>query len=150
MANILISENRQFTEQLKIAHSTQANLIRTLLEEREVKDKIIELLQIECQKRCNEKLELQQKLDDSEDEKLELQQKLDDSEDEKLELQQRLEDSEDEKFELQQEVNVLKEQKFELQQEVDSLKDRNFELLQLANPCSPDCLSIEDSFWEED
>ncbi|MEG4802430.1 hypothetical protein QUB63_15110 [Microcoleus sp. ARI1-B5] len=107
MANILISENRQLTEQLKIAHSTQANLIRILLEEIEAKDKTIELLQIENQQKCNEKFELQQKLDDSEHEKLELQYK------------------------------------------VDSLEDRNLELQQLANPCSPDCLSIEDSFYEK-
>jgi predicted nuclease with TOPRIM domain len=121
MANILISENRQLIEQLEIALSTQANLYRILLEKMEAKDKTIELLQIENQQKCNEKLELQQKLDDSEDEKLELQQKLDDSEDEKLELQQK----------------------------IDSLEDENFELRQRVDPYSPDCLSIEDSLDEE-
>ena len=54
---------------------------------------------------------------------------------ENLELQQKLDDSEDEKL--------------ELQYKVDSLEDRNLELRQLANPCSPDCLSIEDYFDEE-
>lgn len=54
---------------------------------------------------------------------------------ENLELQQKLDDSEDEKL--------------ELQYKVDSLEDRNLELRQLANPYSPDCLSIEDSFDEE-
>ena len=121
MANILLSENRQLIEQLEIALSTQANLYRILLEKMEAKDKTIELLQIENQQKCNEKLELQQKLDDSEDEKLELQQKLDDSEDEKLELQHK----------------------------IDSLEDENRELRQRVDPFSPDCLSIEDSFDEE-
>jgi chromosome segregation ATPase len=135
MANIQISENRQLIEQLEIALSTQANLYRILLEKMEAKDKTIELLQIENQQKCNEKLELQQKLDDSEDEKLELQQKLDDSEDEKLELQQKLDDSEDEKL--------------ELQHKIDSLEDENLELRQRVDPFSPDCLSIEDSSDEE-
>jgi len=85
MANIQIAENRPLSELLEIALSTQANLNRILLEKIEAKDKTIELLQIENQQKCNEKLELQEKLDDSEDEKLELQEKLDDSEDEKLE-----------------------------------------------------------------
>jgi predicted nuclease with TOPRIM domain len=121
MANIQIAENRQLSELLEIALSTQANLNRMLLEKIEAKDKTIELLQIENQQKCNEKLELQQKLDDSEDEKLELQQKLDDSEDEKLELQQK----------------------------IDSLEDENLELRQRVDPFSPDGLSIEDSFEEE-
>jgi chromosome segregation ATPase len=121
MANILISENRQLIEQLEIALSTQANLYRILLEKMEAKDKTIELLQIENQQKCNEKLELQQKLDDSEDEKLELQQKLDDSEDKKLELQHK----------------------------IDSLEDQNRELRQRVDPFSADGLSIEDSFYEE-
>lgn len=90
MANILISENRQLIEQLEIALSTQANLYRILLEKMEAKDKTIELLQIENQQKCNEKLEQQQKLDDSEDEKLELQHKINSLEDENLELRQRV------------------------------------------------------------
>ena len=90
MANIQIAENRQLSELLEIALSTQANLNPILLEKIEAKDKTIELLQIENQQKCNEKLELQQKLDDSEDEKLELQQKIDSLEDENLELRQRV------------------------------------------------------------
>ena len=121
MANIQIAENRPLSELLEIALSTQANLNRILLEKIEAKDKTIELLQIENQQKCNEKLELQQKLDDSEDEKLELQEKLDNSEDEKLELQHK----------------------------IDSLEDENLELRQRVDPYSPDCLSIEDSFDEE-
>ena len=121
MANIQIAENRQLIEQLEIALSTQANLYRILLEKIEAKDKTIELLQIENLQKCNEKLELQQKLDDSEQEKLELQEKLDNSEDEKLELQHK----------------------------IDSLEDENRELRQRVDPFSPDGLSIEDSFEEE-
>ncbi|MEG4351004.1 hypothetical protein QUA74_14790 [Microcoleus sp. LAD1_D3] len=90
MANIQIAENRQLSELLEKALSTQANLNRILLEKIEAKDKTIELLQIENQQKCNEKLELQQKLDDSEDEKLELQHKIDSLEDENLELRQRV------------------------------------------------------------
>ena len=90
MANIQIAENRPLSELLEIALSTQANLYRILLEKLEAKDKTIELLQMENQQKCNEKLELQQKLDDSEDEKLELQQKIDSLEDENLELRQRV------------------------------------------------------------
>ena len=41
MANILISENRQLIEQLEIAHSTQENLYRILLEEKEAQDETI-------------------------------------------------------------------------------------------------------------
>jgi predicted nuclease with TOPRIM domain len=121
MANIQISENRQLSELFEIALSTIANSKRILLEKIEAKDKTIELLQMENQQKCNEKLELQQKLDDSEDEKLELQQKLDDSEDEKLALQHK----------------------------IDSLEDENRELRQRVDPFSPDCLSIEDSFDEQ-
>jgi len=90
MANIQIAENRQLIEQLEIALSTQANLYRILLEKIEAKDKTIELLQIENQQKCKENLELQQKLDDSEDEKLELQHKIDSLEDENRELRQRV------------------------------------------------------------
>lgn len=90
MANIQIAENRQLSELLEIALSTQANLNRILLEKIEAKDKTIELLQIENQQKCNEKLELQEKLDDSEEEKLELQHKIDLLEDENRELRQRV------------------------------------------------------------
>ena len=90
MANIQIAENRQLSELVEIALSTQANLYRILLEKIEAKDKTIELLQMENQQKCNEKFELQHKLDDSEDEKLELQQKIDSLEDENLELRQRV------------------------------------------------------------
>jgi predicted RNase H-like nuclease (RuvC/YqgF family) len=90
MANILISENRQLTEQLKIAHSTQANLICTLIEEIEAKENIIELLQIQNQQKCNENLELQQERDDLQDANQELQQEVDSLKDENLELRQRV------------------------------------------------------------
>lgn len=90
MVNIQIAENRPLSELLEIALSTQANLNRILLEKIEAKDKTIELLQNENQQKCNEKLELQQKLDDSEDEKLELQHKIDSLEDENRELRQRV------------------------------------------------------------
>ena len=90
MANIQISENRQLSELFEIALSTIANSKRILLEKIEAKDKTIELLQMENQQKCTEKLELQQKLDDSEDEKLELQHKIDSLEDENLELRQRV------------------------------------------------------------
>ncbi|MFM9267842.1 hypothetical protein [Tychonema sp. BBK16] len=97
MANIQISENRQLSEQLEIALSTQANLNRILLEKMEAKDTIIELLQIEVQQikgkltyLANENLEMQQERDDLQDENLELQQEVDSLKDENLELRQRV------------------------------------------------------------
>ena len=54
-----------------------------------------------------------------------------------------------EKLELEQERDNLQEENFELRQEIDSLKNENNELRQLANPYSPDGLSIEDSFHDE-
>lgn len=54
-----------------------------------------------------------------------------------------------EKLALKQERDNLQDENFELRQEVDSLKDENLELRQLANPYSPDGLSIEDSFHDE-
>lgn len=54
-----------------------------------------------------------------------------------------------EKLELQEVRDNLQDENLELRQEVDSLKDENLELRQLANPYSPDGLSIEDSLDEE-
>ncbi|MEG3894058.1 MULTISPECIES: hypothetical protein [unclassified Microcoleus] len=54
-----------------------------------------------------------------------------------------------ENLELQQERDELQDENLELQQKVDSLEDRNLELRQRVDPCSPDGLSIEDSFDDE-
>lgn len=61
MANILISENRQLIEQLEIALSTQANLYRILLEE---KDETIEEQRQELEAKDEKIEEQRQELDD--------------------------------------------------------------------------------------
>ncbi len=61
MANILISENRQLIEQLEIALSTQENLYRVLLEE---KDETIEEQRQELEAKDEKIEEQRQELDD--------------------------------------------------------------------------------------
>ena len=61
MANILISENRQLIEQLEIALSTQENLYRILLEE---KDETIEEQRQELEANGEKFQEQRQEIDD--------------------------------------------------------------------------------------
>lgn len=61
MANILISENRQLIEQLEIALSTQENLYRILLEE---KDETIEEQRQELEANGEKFEEQRQEIDD--------------------------------------------------------------------------------------